>query len=101
MAMQITLPSDQLDHFCQQHAIHRLMLFGSALREDFTAQSDVDLLVEFEPDARITYLDMAAMQDELAALFGRHVDLGTPNSLSPYIRDSVLSSAQVIYEHGG
>jgi uncharacterized protein len=98
MDVQISLPTSQITAFCQRHTIRRLMLFGSVLREDFTGRSDIDLLVEFMPGARVTYLDLAAMSEELEALFNRPVDLGTPASLSPYIRDAVLASARVIYE---
>lgn len=76
------------------------MLFGSALREDFTPDSDIDVLVEFEADANITYFDLADAKDELSRLLGREVDIGTSVSLSPYIRDRVLASAQVVYECG-
>lgn len=99
MALQIALlPVDQIARFCQKHHIQRLMLFGSSLREDFTPDSDIDVLVEFEAGAQITYFDLADAKHELAHLLGRDVDIGTPASLSPYIRDRVLASAQVIYE---
>jgi predicted nucleotidyltransferase len=88
---------DRLDAFCRQNGIRRLSLFGSALRDDFTADSDIDLLVEFEPDAR-TGLAFFRMQRELSTMFGRRVDLNTPADLSPYYRDEVLSEAKVLYD---
>jgi predicted nucleotidyltransferase len=71
-------------------------LFGSVLREDFTPQSDVDVLVEFQRD-RIPGLAFFAMQDELSQILGRKADLHTPASLSQYFRDEVLSEAQDFY----
>jgi len=87
-----------LDSLWQKYHVRRAMVFGSILRSDFNPDSDVDLLVEYEPTARITLLDMAALQREMSEVVGRPVDLGTPRSLSPYIRDRVLSEAQIIYE---
>jgi predicted nucleotidyltransferase len=68
------------------------------LRDDFTPQSDIDVLVEFEPTAPIGVFEMVDLRDELETLFQRQVDLGTPAGLSKYIREKVLESAQVIYE---
>lgn len=76
----IALPLDALDTFCQRYPIQRLALFGSALRADFSATSDVDLLVEYQSDARVTLLDMAQQEIELGELLGRKVDLRTPLS---------------------
>lgn len=83
---------------CARYPIRRLAVFGSALRGDFTPTSDIDLLVEFAPDSGVTFLDMVAMQDELAAILGREVDLVTPAALSPYFRQDVLDTAETIYE---
>jgi predicted nucleotidyltransferase len=99
MGVAIAIPHDDLAAFCRRHHIRRLSLFGSVLRDDFGPESDVDVLVEFEPDAHITYFDLVDIQDALVDLLGRQIDIGTPASLSPYIRDRVLASAQVIYEH--
>ena len=90
------LPHAEIEALCREYHIHRLALFGSALRDDFTADSDVDVLVEFEPDARIG-LAFFRLQDELSELFGQNVDLHTPQSLSKYFRDEVLSEARDIY----
>lgn len=94
--LPILLPSDRIAEFCRRHHIHRLALFGSVLREDFTAQSDVDVLVEFEP-GRTPGLAFFRLQDELSALLGRRVDLNTPGSLSRYFRDEVLREARPVY----
>jgi hypothetical protein len=99
MPPQIDLPAEQIAAFCQRHHIRRLALFGSVLGDDFGPDSDVDVLVEFEPEARIGYFDLAEIQFGLVDLFGRPVDVGTPDMLSPYIKSGVLQSAQVIYEH--
>lgn len=96
--MEITLPSQtDLVDFCQRNHVVKLSLFGSVLREDFGPQSDVDVLVEFEEGRTPGFFGLARMQEELAALFGRQVDLRTPGDLSPYFRDRVLASASVQY----
>ncbi len=87
----------QLIAFCQRHHVRKLALFGSALRDDFTTASDLDVVVEFET-GHTPGLAFFAMQDELSDLFGRAVDLNTPQFLSPYFRDEVLSQAKVLYE---
>lgn len=74
------------------------MLFGSILEARFRPDSDIDILVEFDPDAHVGYFGLVAAQLELAALFGREIDLLTPGALPPLYRDSVLSAAQTIYE---
>jgi predicted nucleotidyltransferase len=96
--MNLTLPREQIRIFCKRHHIRRMWFFGSVLREDFGPESDIDVLVEFEAGARVTLFDMVDMQDELATLLGRDVDLATPDGLSRYIRDEVLTQAQVIYD---
>lgn len=98
MAVHIPIPHVQIRHFCRRHRIRRLSLFGSVLRPDFGPASDIDLLAEFEPGARVTLFDLVDMQDELAALLGREIDLTTPDGLDRYIRAGVLASAQVIYD---
>lgn len=91
-----SIPRDQIAAFCRRHHIHRLAIFGSALRSDFTTDSDLDVLVEFEPDAR-TGLAFFAMQDELSRMLGRSVDLNTPDFLSKHFRDQVLAEAKDLY----
>jgi predicted nucleotidyltransferase len=92
---------ESIAEFCQKHGIRWLAIFGSALRDDFGPDSDVDILVEFEPDRIPTLFDIASMEHELSALFGgRKVDLRTPEDLSPYFRKQVLSEAEVQYAAG-
>ena len=93
----IEIPKDRIAAFCRRHSIRRLSLFGSILRDDFGPQSDVDVLVEFEPGAR-TGLKFFAMQDELTDILGRKVDLNTVGFLSKYFRDRVLAEAEVQYD---
>jgi len=93
---QIAVPQQQIESFCKRHHICRLSFFGSVLRSDFRAHSDVDVLVEFAPGFT-PGLAFFGMQDELAAILGRKVDLNTPAFLSPYFRDEVQKSAQEQY----
>ena len=93
----IPLPMDRIAEFCQRNGIRRLALFGSVLRDDFTPQSDVDVLVEFEPGRRVGYFTLQDLEDGLAELIGRRVDLNTPASLSTYFRDEVLREARSLY----
>ncbi|MGV0029210.1 nucleotidyltransferase family protein [Phormidesmis priestleyi] len=95
--LPIAIPQDQLAEFCQRHHIRKLSLFGSVLREDFTDQSDVDFLVEFELGKVPGYLRLAGMENELSDLIGRTVDLRTPDELSHYFRQEVLDVAVVQY----
>jgi predicted nucleotidyltransferase len=95
--VKIAIPKEELEAFCRRNRIRRLALFGSVLRDDFTPESDIDVLVEFEPDAKVG-LSFFAMQDELSKLLGREVDLNTAGFLSPYFRNEVLEEAQPIYE---
>ena len=95
----IQLSSAVLARFCRRNHIRKLSLFGSVLRDDFGAESDIDILVEFDPAARVGLLKKAAIQNELGALLGRQVDLRTPAELSPYIRERVAEAAEVRYVH--
>ena len=96
----IVFPDDELRAFCERHAIRRLSLFGSVLRDDFRPDSDIDVLVEFEPGHTPGW-DIVAMQDELTSMLGRIVDFRTPEELHPRFRWKVLSSARVLYERAG
>jgi len=96
MNKNLLIEKDKIADFCKRHHIRRLSIFGSALREDFTADSDVDVLVEFEK-GHIPGFAFFAMQDELSQLLGRKVELHTPNFLSRYFRDEVLKTAEVQY----
>ena len=93
----VEIPEEAVAEFCRQHGIRRLSLFGSILRDDFGPDSDVDVLVEFEPGTRVG-LRFFTMERELSQLFGRKVDLNTPGFLSKYFRDEVLAEAVVQYD---
>jgi uncharacterized protein len=94
----IKIPRAELERFCAQNHIRKLALFGSILTDRFRADSDVDVLVEFDPNHTTTYFDLVGMEQELTVLFGKKVDLRTPNELSRYFRGDVLASAVVQYE---
>ncbi|MBE3096498.1 MAG: nucleotidyltransferase family protein [Planctomycetes bacterium] len=94
----IDVPKERIAEFCRRNHIRRLALFGSVLRDDFGPDSDVDVLVEFEPDARVGLLRLAGMEIELGDLLGHKVDLNTPGFLSRYFRDQVLAEAEVQYD---
>jgi predicted nucleotidyltransferase len=101
MHKSLNLDEATLARFCQRHQIRRLALFGSQLKGTPGPDSDIDLLVDFSPDARVTLLDMAQIEIELShALGGRKVDLRTPQDLSHYFRDDVVRTAQVQYVAG-
>ena len=94
----ITVPKTRIAEFCRRHQIRKLALFGSVLRADFRPESDVDVLVEFQPAKRVGFFELYDLEQELARLLGgRKVDLNTPQSLSKYFRQDVLSEAQVEY----
>jgi predicted nucleotidyltransferase len=93
----LQIDRERIAELCRRHGIRRLALFGSALREDFTPDSDIDVLIEFEPGTPVG-LRFVAIQDELTEMLGRNVDLNTPGFLSPHFRSRVLSSAVPVYE---
>jgi len=94
MTKHISIPPDTLAAYCRRHHIRRLALFGSVLKDTAGPDSDIDLLVEFEPGHEPGYIGLAAMQLELSDLMGgRPVDLRTPAELSRYFRDDIISSA--------
>ncbi|MBL0927810.1 MAG: nucleotidyltransferase family protein [Phycisphaerales bacterium] len=94
--LPIHTPTEEIAAFCRRNGIARLSLFGSVLRDDFTPESDIDVLVEFEP-GRTPGLRFFALQDELSEMLGRTVDLNTPQCLSKYFRDEVLREARSLY----
>lgn len=98
MRAKIEIPKAEIEAFSRRHRIRRLSLFGSVLRDDFTPESDVDVLVEFEPGTRVGLIGFAGMEIELSHLLKRKVDLNTPGFLSPYFRDEVLREAEAVYE---
>jgi predicted nucleotidyltransferase len=96
--MDINVPKQQLEEFCQTNHIMRLAIFGSALHSDFNENSDIDILVEFEQDHIPGLLGIARMERELSILLGgRKVDLRTPEDLSRYFRQQVLEEADEQY----
>ena len=97
MSPQISIDRDAVAAFCRRHHIKRLALFGSVLREDFTPDSDVDVLVEFQA-GHVPGLDFVRMEREFSRLLqGRRVDMVTPKFLNARIRDQVLTSAEPLY----
>ena len=101
MVSNVVTPKNRIAEFCKRNRISRLALYGSVLRDDFRADSDIDVLVEFEPGRRVGFIRLAAMERELSELFGgRTIDMRTPNDLSRYFRDDVVRSAVVEYVEG-
>ena len=99
--LPIQIDKRKISDFCRRWHVVEFSLFGSAVREDFKPDSDVDVLVSFEENAPISLFDMAQMQIELEDLFDRPVDLVEKEGLrNPYRRESILSSAQVLYVAG-
>ena len=98
MNPQVSVSKKALTNFCLEHGTRRLAIYGSALRDDFGPDSDIDLLVEFGPDRIPGLLGVASMELSLSELFaGRKVDLRTAEDLSPYFRQEVLDRAEVQY----
>lgn len=98
MSLKIDLSEDKIKDFCQHNRIHRLSLFGSVLREDFGPESDIDVLVEFEPGANVGLITLAGMEIELGQILGYKVEIHTVKGLNPHFRDEVLDQAEVQYE---
>jgi predicted nucleotidyltransferase len=95
---KIVILRGQIAEFCRRHHIRKLALFGSVLRDDFRPDSDVDVLVEFEPDHIPGLIRFSGMELELSDILGGlKVDLNTPKFLSPYFRDEILEEAEVQY----
>jgi len=94
--IKIKVPRERIAEFCQRYHIRKLAFFGSVLREDFRPDSDVDVLVEFEP-GHVPGLAFFTMQDELSKILGRKVDLNTKAFISKYFRDEVLRESRVEY----
>jgi len=92
----LEVPDEAIAAFCRRHHIRKLALFGSALRGQLRADSDVDILVDFE-EGHTPGLSFFRIQEELSGLLGRRVDLNTPNFLSPRVRERVLAQAAVLY----
>ncbi|MGB9594861.1 MAG: nucleotidyltransferase family protein [Candidatus Poribacteria bacterium] len=97
-AGRVNLTKEQIAEFCSRNHIRKLAFFGSVLRDDFRADSDIDVLIEIEPGVRLGLFDIAKMELELSDMMGRKADLRTPQDLSKYFRDEVVSTAEVQYE---
>ena len=93
----LEIDTESIKALCQRYQVHELALFGSAVRGDFNPTSDVDVLVEFAPEAQVGFITLSRMQRELSAILHCRVDLVPKNGLKPKIREAVLSSAQVVY----
>lgn len=91
------IPKEKLEAFCRKNHIIKFSLFGSALRGELTPESDIDILVEFDKEHIPGLLGIARMENELAEMIGRKVDLRTPAELSRYFREDVLSKARLEY----
>lgn len=98
MLADITINKKKLTVFCREHYIRKLAFFGSVLREDFTEESDVDVLVEFDRDHVPGFLRLARIESELSELLGRKADMRTEGDLSRYFRDEVVREASVLYD---
>ena len=95
---KIDVPVEILEQFCRKNRIRKLSLFGSVLRNDFRQESDIDVLVEFEKNGVPGLLGISRMERGLSQIFGgRKIDLRTPEDLSKYFRQQVLSTAEVQY----
>jgi predicted nucleotidyltransferase len=94
----LTVPREAIAAFCRRWRVAEFSLFGSAVRDDFGPESDVDVLVRFEADAGWSGFDLVTMQDELAAVFGRPVHLVEAEGLrNPFRREAILRTREVVY----
>lgn len=100
MAIRVPLDREAIATFARRHHIRKLAVFGSATRDDFGPESDVDFLVEFDPGHVPGLMTLAGMENELAEIVGRDVDLRTIGDVSPYFRDQVVATAQPLYVSG-
>jgi uncharacterized protein len=94
---RIKIPKEKLVEFCRKNRIQRLSLFGSVLSDDFSLESDVDILVEFKPGTRIGLIGFTSLEFELGEILGRKVDLNTPGFVSKYFRSTVMAEKEVQY----
>ncbi len=95
---QISVPTEEIARLCRKYRVRKLSFFGSVIRDDFRPESDVDVLVELEPGASIGFIGLGRLEDELARVLGRKVDLVTAGGLSHYFRDEVLQQAMPVYD---
>ena len=98
--VNLKISKKKIEDFCKKHHIRKLSLFGSVLRDDFRSDSDVDVLVEFDPNHIPGLIRLAGMEFELSEILGRTVDIRTAQDLSRYFRQEVLHSAEVQYAEG-
>ncbi len=98
---RINITESQIADFCQRNHIRKFAFYGSVLRDDFRLDSDIDVLVEFEPNQPIGLMEVVGMERRLSELIGRKVDLRTPKELSRYFRDEVVAEAEILYEKSG
>jgi hypothetical protein len=97
IAPGVILPEAKLAEICRRYQVKELAVFGSAARGEMRPDSDIDLLVDFLPGARVGLLELSAMMREFSHLVGRRVDLAVKPALKPLIRPGVLAEAQVLY----
>ena len=98
LASGIVLPDAEIAEICRRHGVKELSVFGSAARGDMRPDSDIDLLVDFLPDARPGLFGLAEMMEEFSELLGRRVEIAVKPGLKPRIRTHVLADAQIVYE---
>ena len=95
--VKVPVPREAVTEFCQRHRVRELALFGSVLRDDFTEQSDVDILIDFLPDTKVTFFHLADMENELETVFRHKIDLVLKNTLHRRVAAEVLASREVLY----
>lgn len=95
--VKIRIPKQELAEFCRRYNVQKLALFGSVIGDNFRAESDVDILVSFQPTAHVGFITFSRMQRELSGMFNRSVDLVPMDGLKPVIRESVLSDIEEVY----
>ena len=101
MGLRVSVNKARIAEFCRRHRIRKLSFFGSVLRDDFSPESDVDVLVEFDPDAHVDFFQLYDMEQELSGLLGGHkIDMITRRALNHRLRDRILASAEVQYAEG-
>jgi len=98
MGVNVKVPRKTLNEFCRRNQIRKLLFFGSVLRDDFTDRSDVDVLVEFDENAKIGLIGLAGLEIELSEILGRNVEMHTVKGLNRHFRTEVLKTAAVQYE---
>ena len=96
-AQKIDLPIKEITALCKRYNVRELAVFGSAVKNKLRSDSDIDLLVEFEPDAQVGFITLFRMQRELSGLMHRKVDLVPKDGLKPILRQEILSAAKVLY----